>query len=154
VQQTINERLKILIDTLQMSARAFSAQLEVPESNTRNYLDKQTKLNSDYLQRIATHFKSANLSWLITGEGAPLIDDAQKSASTQQASIKNNPGIGISNGGNNTINNLNLDNCQRELEACQREVASLRRELDLQAALLAAKEETITLLRASYNRPN
>jgi hypothetical protein len=57
-------------------------------------------------------------------------------------------------GSTNTVNNLNIDDCQRELEASKKEIASLRRELELQAALLASKEETITLLRASYNRPN
>lgn len=42
----------------------------------------------------------------------------------------------------------------QQLDACQREVESLKRELALASALVAAKDETITLLRASYNRPH
>lgn len=40
-----------------------------------------------------------------------------------------------------------LDNCHRDNEA-------LKRELEVTRALVAAKDETITLLRASYTRPN
>lgn len=155
VQQTINERLRILIDVLQLSARAFSAQLEVPESNTRNYLDKQTKLNSDYLQRIAIQFKSVNLSWLVTGEGAVFLPGAQETAAVQQANTKNDSGVGVNHGGtDNFTNNLNIYDCQRELESVYKELAALRRELALQAALLASKDEMLTLLRGGSNRPN
>jgi transcriptional regulator with XRE-family HTH domain len=42
----------------------------------------------------------------------------------------------------------------KQLEDCQRDNESLKRELALASALVAAKDETITLLRASFTRPN
>ena len=41
-----------------------------------------------------------------------------------------------------------------ELDQCQRDLESLKRELEVTRALVASKDETITLLRASYTRPN
>jgi hypothetical protein len=56
-----------------MSVRAFSAALDTPASTTRNYLDKGTKPSTDYIERIAEHFDTVNLHWLITGQGAPFL---------------------------------------------------------------------------------
>ena len=41
-----------------------------------------------------------------------------------------------------------------QLESCQRDVESLKSQLAMATALVAAKEETISLLRGSYTRPN
>lgn len=159
MQQSINERLKILIDALKLSARGFSAQLEVPESNTRNYLDKNTKLNSEYLERIAMHFKSVNLSWLITGEGAMFIGDAPPITNTATTRIKKVTGGAVHSGNGNQL--ITLEACQQELEQTKRDLAALQREIELltgqlqtKDALIASKEETIDLLKAAFNRPN
>jgi transcriptional regulator with XRE-family HTH domain len=42
----------------------------------------------------------------------------------------------------------------QQLDTCQRDNESLKSQLALANALVAAKDETITLLRASVNRPN
>lgn len=42
----------------------------------------------------------------------------------------------------------------KQLDDCQRDNEALKRELALANALVAAKDETITLLRASFTRPN
>ena len=159
MQQTINERLKILIGALNISARAFSAQLEVPESNTRNYLDKSTKLNSDYLERIALHFKSVNLSWLITGEGSIFTGEVPQVTNTATTRIKKVSGGAVNSGTGNQV--ITLEGCQQELEQTKRTVADLQKEnaflraqLDAKDALIASKEETLTVLKAAFNRPN
>lgn len=41
-----------------------------------------------------------------------------------------------------------------EIEAAERKIQRLQTRLASATALLAAKDETITLLRASYGRPN
>jgi len=41
-----------------------------------------------------------------------------------------------------------------QLDSCQRDVESLKRELEVTRALVAAKDETISLLRGSYRNPN
>jgi hypothetical protein len=164
---SINDRIKILIPALGLSARAFSHALEVSESTTRNYLDKGSKPSTDYIERIATHFDSVNLVWLITGKGELFLTDKSESGSTQtgnfnqagtsnKQTIKGNRGTVQNNtGSGNTItNNVKLDDCKRDLEAAQRENEYLRGKLQDKEELLAAKDETITLLRASFNRPN
>lgn len=137
-----------------LSARNFSRALGVPDNNTQNYVNSNPALpKADYLERLLNHFQSINPSWLLTGNGEPFLDENTHNT-TSKANIKTNSGIDISNGSTNTVNNLNIEDCRRDLESANRELEHLRRELELQAALLASKEETITLLRASYNRPN
>jgi hypothetical protein len=55
---------------------------------------------------------------------------------------------------NNTINNLNIENCRRDLATAKKVIQHLRDQFKMQDALIATKDETISLLCASYNRPN
>jgi hypothetical protein len=166
-QSTINERLKILIEALGLSARAFSSEIGSGDTNTRNYLDRGSKPGADYLEKIIRRFEFVNSVWLLTGEGEPFLTEKSESGSTQtgnfnqagtsnKQTIKGNKGTVQNNtGSGNTItNNVKLDDCKRDLEAAQRENEYLRGKLQDKEALLAAKDETITLLRASFNRPN
>jgi DNA-binding transcriptional regulator YiaG len=158
VQQTINERLKYLIDSLKISARAFSATLQVPESNTRNYLDKNTKLNSDYLERISRNFKSVNLNWLITGEGEPFLSLPNENEQPTENGKKffRSPFIGNNQGTANQqqhVNSASDAELTTKLTLAEKEIEHLRTQLKMQDALLASKEETISLLRDKQNRP-
>ena len=47
-----------------------------------------------------------------------------------------------------------LPDCRRDLATTEKEIQHLRDQLKMQEALLAAKDETITLLRIAFNRPN
>jgi hypothetical protein len=47
-----------------------------------------------------------------------------------------------------------LEDCQRDLEASRKDAAAYQREIALLQGQLKDKEEIITLLRGSYNRPN
>jgi len=158
-QVSINERLKILIEALNLSARAFSAVLEVPDSNTRNYLSKGTKLNSDYLESISSHFSHVNLGWLITGQGEMFTGEMPPSTNTATTRIKKVSGGAVHSGTGNQL--ITLEACQQELEQTKRDLAALQREIELltgqlqtKDALIASKEETIDLLKAAFNRPN
>jgi multidrug resistance efflux pump len=55
---------------------------------------------------------------------------------------------------NSTTNNLNIENCRRDLATAEKAIQHLRDQLKMQDGLIATKDETISLLRASYNRPN
>jgi hypothetical protein len=131
VQQSINERLKFLIDSLNLSARAFSARLQVPESNTRNYLDKSTKLNSDYLERISRNFESVNLRWLITGEGEPfLTPPAENEHDASYAKKFSGNNVGVNHGVNHqqsTTHTLNTDALKRENELLKAQLVDKER---------------------------
>jgi hypothetical protein len=160
VQQTINERIKFLIDSLNLSVRGFSAVLDTPASTTRNYLDKGTKPSTDYIERISERFQNVNIHWLITGNGEPFLSSHPTMNANSKNDIKKVKGTVQANTGD-TVNNITLDNCQRDLAAAKAEVKALHEQLASRDALLAskdaliaAKDETISLLRASYTRPN
>ncbi|MDO7876027.1 hypothetical protein Q5H93_14885 [Hymenobacter sp. ASUV-10] len=157
MQETINQRIKFLIEKLGLSVRGFSAALDTPVSTTRNYLDKETKPSTDYIERISEHFKTVNIHWLITGQGEPFIGEAP----TQHTStrIKKVTGGAINSGSGDQL--VTLESCQRELEAVKRDAASYQREIELlkgqlesKDALIAAKDEMLNFLRGGYNRPN
>lgn len=158
-QSTVNERLDFLIKSLNMSARAFSAAIGMPDSNTRNYLNKGTKLNSDYLESISSHFSHVNLSWLITGIGEPFLEGSEEAVNV---SVKKNKGqtVGVNNG---TVaqNSYTIADCEKERDiykaerdSLAKEVGLLRDQLAMKDQLIAAKDEMLTLLRGGHNRPN
>jgi hypothetical protein len=91
-QETINQRLNFLIKSLGLSIRAFSAALGVSDTNTRNYLTKGTKPNSDYLESILRHFNRVNPAWLITGQGEPFLTEPSASDEPLVSYQKNNSG--------------------------------------------------------------
>jgi hypothetical protein len=150
-QSTINERLKFLIEKLGMSIRGFSSELGVSDTNTRNYIDRGSKPNSDYLQKLLRRFDSINPTWLLLGDGEPFLGSATPTT-TNTAHIKNNSGIGINNG--TATQHITLEACQRELEAVKRDAASYQREIALLKGQLEDKNEIIMLLRDGYNRSN
>lgn len=157
-----------------MSVRAFSTTLGAPASTTRNYLDKETKPSSDYIERIVAHFQDVNLNWLVAGKGDPFLANQPNSGITQTGNnnqagtsnkqvVKSNKGnIQNNTGSGNTItNNVKLESCQRDLANAKKEIQHLRDKLAASEALvaskdvtIASKEETISVLRAAFNRPN
>jgi transcriptional regulator with XRE-family HTH domain len=157
---SINERLKILIGALNISARAFSQTIEVSESTTRNYLDKGTKPSTDYLERIASHFTNVNLTWLITGQGEALLTEGSTPhTQTNISGDRNN----VASGKNGKViqKNYTLTDCEKERDSIRAERDSLAKQVELlhgqlrtKDALIASKEETIELLKAAFNRPN
>jgi hypothetical protein len=163
-ETTINQRLKFLIGKLAVSARAFSEMIGESPTNTQNYVgSRQTEPKHEYLAKVVHHFDTVNAHWLLTGEGAPFLNDLQagttqtgnfnQAGTSNKQTVKSNKG-NVQTGGGNTMNNLTLDDCKNDLEKAQREIEYLRGQLKMQETVLAAKEETITLLRASFNRPN
>ena len=157
-----------------MSVRAFSTSLGAPASTTRNYLDKDTKPSSDYIERIVAHFDDVNLNWLVAGKGEPFLSNKSDSNTTQTGNfnqagtgntqkIKGNKNNVQNNSGDHAkiTNNVKLENCKRDLATAEKEVEHLRAQLAAAEALvaskdvtIASKEETISVLRAAFNRPN
>ena len=154
-----------MIQELGLSVRAFSARLGVPDSNTRNYLDKGTKLNSEYLESIALHFSNINLTWLITGNGEPFLS-ANPNSTLPTTNAKNFSDNVFGNKNNRNVNqgdnNINASgDYEQKLAAAQAEITNLRTQvegLNNQLAdrerIIEAKNETINLLRAAFDRPN
>ena len=129
----------MIIKSLGITVRAFSATLDVPESSTRNYLDKGTKLNSDYLERIAHHFRSINLNWLITGQGEPFLSTDPQNLSTNLDAKKisrSNVQVTGANKGSMSISTADLE----------KDLATANEKIALLTSQLADKERIIQLL--------
>lgn len=165
-QSSVNQRIKFLIEKLGISARAFSEIVGESPTNVHNYTGKRNSMpGADFLEKILYHFENINPAWLVAGKGEPFLSEPQ--TGTTQTGNFNQAGTNIKQttkgnssntqnnaGGGNTQNNLTLADCKTDLERAQREIEYLRGQLLMQETVLAAKEETITLLRASFNRPN
>ncbi|MBO0360651.1 hypothetical protein J0X19_22010 [Hymenobacter sp. BT186] len=160
-QHPINQRISFLLQSFKLSARAFSEAIGEKPTITQNYVGTRNSMpGADYIEKVLKHFESINPAWFLTGAGEPFIGDAQASPVTI-SSKKNKGGVQANNIGQNTINNISLEDCKRSLESSQQEIEQLKAQLASKDALLgakddliAAKEEMLSLLRAGHNRPN
>lgn len=129
---------------------------------------------ADYLEKVMKHFDSINPAWLLSGEGEPFLFDKLQGGTIQTGNFNqtgtsntqkvkgNKNNVQNNNGDNATItNNVKLEDCKRDLATTRKEVEHLRAQLAAAEALaaskdvtIASKEETISVLRAAFNRPN
>lgn len=152
---TINERLKFLIEKYGMSVRAFSAAMGATDTNTRNYIDRGSKPNAEYLGKLLKRFNDINPTWLLLGEGEPFLPDSAARDQSTSATVKKNPGVIGSHGthGNFEVPST-LDDCKQQLAVLTAENEGLRSTVAALETALGAKEEILTLLRVGHNRPN
>ena len=161
-KDTINQRLKFLVESLSTSVRAFSEAIGDSSSNTNNYIgSRQTEPKPEYLAKVINHFGNVSAHWLLTGNGEPFIGDAP----TPPVAItnkKNKGPVQNNTGDHNTItNNVQLEDCKRDLASTKKDVEHLQAQLaakdDVIASkdlLIASQNEILSLLRGGYNRPN
>jgi transcriptional regulator with XRE-family HTH domain len=153
VESTVNERLKILMNALNLSPAAFAKVLGVSGSTVRNYFDSErnTKPGYEVLEKLYNSFGHINLPWLFGAPGSPLIVDKLEVSTTQtgnfnQASTNNTQKVKGSknnvqnnNGDHATITNNLVDDCRRDLKAANEKISLL-------TSQLADKERTIQIL--------
>ena len=159
-QSSVNQRIKILIEKLGLSARAFSEIVGESPTNVHNYTGKRNSMpGADFLEKVLSHFDSINPVWLVTGKGEPFIGEVPPVVNATNTRIKKVTGGAVHSGTGNQL--ITLEACQQELEQTKRDLAALQREIELltgqlqtKDALIASKEETIDLLKAAFNRPN
>lgn len=161
MQTTIAERLTFLIEHYNMSVRAFSSAIGATDTNTRNYIDRGSKPNSEYLEKLLRRFNDINPSWLLLGEGEPFNGETPNTSVA--ITNKKNKGPVQNNTGdhNNITNNVKLEACERDLLAMKKEAAAYQREIELLKGqletkdnLIASKDELLNFLRGGFNRPN
>lgn len=156
----IGQRLKILIDSLKLDVRTFSQRIDVAETTTRNYLNRGTKPGTEYLEKVYNAFNEANMHWLLTGKGEPLLSTNENNQTTAHAEkFFRSPVVGTNHGTAYQENNAtpvagDVENLKTKLALAEKEVEHLKAQLAMKDALLTSKEETLALLRISFNRPN
>jgi hypothetical protein len=135
--------------------------LGVSDTNTRNYLTKGTKPNSDYLASVLRHFDRVNPAWLITGQGEPFSSEPSASSEPLVAYQKNNSGSrSAPNPSPAPGRSYSIADCEKERDTykaerdlARQEAQSLREQLAMKDQLIAAKDEMLSLLRTGFSRP-
>jgi transcriptional regulator with XRE-family HTH domain len=162
-QDTIGQRLKILLSQLDLDIKGFCQRLDISETTVRNYFSRGNNPNADFLAKLTTSFDYVNLSWLLTGNGAIFLSEPPALDKSNNISNKKNKGpVQNNTGDNNTItNNVQLEDCKRDLEKATTEVKHLQAQLAAKDDVIASKDaviasqaETLSLLRGGYTRPN
>jgi hypothetical protein len=162
-QDTINQRLKFLVNQIGLSSRAFSEIIGESPTNTHNYIGaRQAEPRASYLAKVLSHFSDVNPSWLMLGEGEPFKEGS--TPTQNQANIsgkKNTVAVAGTNNGTATTNNYPISDCEKErdayksqLDKAQQHIEHLQAQLVTKDALIAAKEESLDILKAAFNRPN
>ena len=168
MKRPINQRIKFLLEALQLSARDFSRALGVADNNTQNYLEPRfAQPKADYLEKIMLHFGSINSSWLLTGNGEPFLPspDENNQAIVGNQKFFRSPVVATGQGPAYQENNATLasdvEAIKNKLALAEQEVEHLKAQLSSRDAtiaakdmIIAAKDDMLALLRITYNRPN
>ena len=141
----LGERLKQAIKNAGVSYAKAALEIGVSEGNLY-HLFKKESFEIVYLLK-ASRFLNLPLSYFLEG-----ADIENLRANTSQTGNFNQSGNNLTQKVKGT--KASSQEIAKHLEDCQRDNESLKRELALANALVAAKDETITLLRASFTRPN
>lgn len=83
MEETVSERLRKIIESEGLSARAFAEKLNVSQQVIFNYLSGRSP-NYSTIQSIVTTFPEINVGWLITGEGSMFKSEVSISAINQE----------------------------------------------------------------------
>jgi hypothetical protein len=158
-QHPINQRISFLLDSFGLSARAFSEEIGEKPTITQNYVGSRNSMPSaDYLERVLKHFESINSKWLLTGEGDPFLTENANLPTFNRSTEKKSGKTQASSGGSNVKISSLLNDCEIErdslrskLNLAEKEIALLHAQLEMKDVVIAAKAETIELLRTTLN---
>ncbi|MCU0417594.1 MAG: helix-turn-helix domain-containing protein [Cytophagaceae bacterium] len=87
MDETIVNRLLILMETFGYTAGAFADKIDVQRSSISHLMSGRNKPSLDFIQKVLTHFPDINPLWLIMGKGPMkqlnLFDEVGKVASPE-----------------------------------------------------------------------
>ena len=69
METTVNQRIKFLIDSKNLSENAFSLKIGVSSTTIYNVIKGASKPGFEVINGIAQNFENIDLNWLITGKG-------------------------------------------------------------------------------------
>ncbi len=131
MENTINERVRFLIDYLKVSDKKFAEMIGVPQTTISNLFNRQTEPSYKILNAIANHIECISPDWLLTGKGDMI---------TQNVTQNNQHGDNV----NTTSGNVQIT---KNEDVDKKEIERLREENDrLKTELIEAKQSIIDLL--------
>ena len=81
METSVKERLKQVIDTLNISEREFCRRIGVSSSYVMSI---KKSIQPDKMQAISIHFPELNPLWLLLGQGEMLLSDGKKEGEQRQ----------------------------------------------------------------------
>lgn len=87
-QMSIKERLRIVIESQEMSIKAFAELVDTPLRTVHNYLSGEREPSSEFLIKVATQF-NINLNWLLLNRDDMYISDGNSSLSIEESELLN-----------------------------------------------------------------
>lgn len=72
MDNVVNNRMRILYKSLNISLKDFCENVGIVESTTRNMFNRGTNPSFDVIEKIANAYPDISLDWLITGKGEML----------------------------------------------------------------------------------
>lgn len=85
-QMSIKERLRIVIESQEMSIKAFAELVDTPLRTVHNYLSGEREPSSEFLIKVATQF-NINLNWLLLNKDDMYISDGNSSLSIEESEL-------------------------------------------------------------------
>jgi transcriptional regulator with XRE-family HTH domain len=149
MQSTINERLKILFETLGVKSAQMARTLGISPSTLHNYTDpeRESKPGYEVLEKLYSSFEDINLHWLFGGGGEPLLSmtaEQRVEYRTQKKNVGNTIGT---NNGTAQMHYSTVADCEKDLRTAQMEIALLHSQLADRERLIESKQEIIDLLK-------
>lgn len=87
-KMSIKERLRIVIESQEMSIKAFAELIDTPLRTVHNYLSGEREPSSEFLIKVATQF-NINLNWLLLNRDDMYISDGNSSLSIEESELLN-----------------------------------------------------------------
>lgn len=67
--QDINQRIRLIMDNMQMTASAFADSLHIPRPAMSHVLNGRNKPGLEFIEKISRTYPSIRIEWILTGEG-------------------------------------------------------------------------------------
>ncbi|WBA42951.1 hypothetical protein [Hymenobacter canadensis] len=124
-EETVSQRIKFLIESLRMNPRSFSIRYGVNEGTTRNYIDRGSIPNAEYIATLVRSIDNLNPAWLLLGKGEMFLTGAGE---------------------------VQLVDVKRPDDVADFEKEALRKENELLRSQVQDKERIIQLLELQLNK--
>lgn len=143
---TINQRLKILVESLKMNIRSFSKAYNVHEGNLRNYIDRGSKPPAEFISVLMQSIDNINPRWILLGEGEMFLPQVAEPGVLYQ---KNSGGNQVGHNAGGSVTQLhNVGNTgQAPIGDCEQKLEAALKENELLRAQVVDKEHIIQLYK-------
>jgi transcriptional regulator with XRE-family HTH domain len=141
----LGEKLQQALKTANISVYDAANHIGISEANLYK-LFKKDSFEVAYLRK-AANLLGLPLSYFFDEDASTLITATTQTGTNNQAGSGNTQKI-------KTSSKAPAHELASQLDSCLRDNQALKNQLLLANALVAAKDETISLLRGGYNRPN